>query len=120
MSVTCPKCKSNSITAQKQGFGFGKALIGGLLTGAVGLFAGAINKNKIYNHCLNCGYKWEPIFNKQHNIKELQSDIEDKIESNKSIPTFSKEDYNKEVFNRTGLSASDPKFTKLGKNKKRK
>ena len=44
----CPWCGSGSVAMvdEKQGFGFGKALAGGLLLGPWGLFAGAINRNK--------------------------------------------------------------------------
>jgi len=59
-TVICPKCRSNQITAQKQGFGLGKAAVGGILTGGIGLLAGFIGSRKIYITCLNCGHKWNP------------------------------------------------------------
>lgn len=48
----CPKCKSRETTYNKQGFGVGKAAVGAILTGGIGLLAGGINKNKIIITCL--------------------------------------------------------------------
>lgn len=58
--IKCPKCKSTSITANKKGFGLGKAVVGGVLTGGVGLLSGFIGSNKIKLTCLSCGHTWEP------------------------------------------------------------
>lgn len=56
--VYCPKCLSTSISSQKKGFGVGKALVGGALTGGIGLLAGAIGSNKIELYCMKCGNKF--------------------------------------------------------------
>ncbi len=58
--IKCPKCSSTQITAQKQGFGAGKAAAGVLLTGGIGLLAGGINSNKIKLTCLSCGNQFNP------------------------------------------------------------
>lgn len=58
--IACPKCKSPHVYVSEQGFGLGKAIAGVLLTGPLGLLAGAINKNKLYCQCLKCGKKWQP------------------------------------------------------------
>ena len=58
-TVYCPKCYSTNITAQKRGFKFGRALVGGVLTLGVGVMAGAVGKNKIEVTCLNCGHTWK-------------------------------------------------------------
>lgn len=58
--IKCPNCKSNSITANKKGFGLGKAVLGGFLTGGIGLLGGFIGSNKIKLTCLSCGYNWKP------------------------------------------------------------
>jgi len=58
--IRCPKCGSNQITANKKGFGGGKALAGVLLTGGIGLLGGTIGSNKIKITCLACGYSWKP------------------------------------------------------------
>ncbi len=55
---SCPKCKSKQVSYNKQGFGVGKAAVGVVLTGGIGLLAGGINKNKIVLTCLNCGNHW--------------------------------------------------------------
>jgi len=58
--IKCSKCRSTKITANKKGFGAGKALVGGLLTGGIGLLGGFIGSKKIIITCLNCGHKWSP------------------------------------------------------------
>jgi DNA-directed RNA polymerase subunit RPC12/RpoP len=57
--VRCPKCGSTSLTANKKGFGIGKALVGAALTGGVGLLAGGIGKNKVEVTCLKCGKQFK-------------------------------------------------------------
>lgn len=54
----CPKCLSTSITANKKGFGIGKAVIGASLTGGLGLMAGNIGAQKVRLTCMKCGYQW--------------------------------------------------------------
>lgn len=54
----CPKCNSTAIHAGKKGFGVGKALVGTVLVGPIGLFAGGIGMKKIKLTCLNCGHEW--------------------------------------------------------------
>lgn len=119
MNVKCPKCDSIQITAQKKGFGFRKALAGIFVAGPLGLVAGAIGKNKIEITCLNCGNKWKPTPNdstieitEDFKSKELKQSI------TKPIKERSEQERRKEIYDRTGLSASDPKFAKLGKSKK--
>lgn len=55
----CPKCGSASLTANKQGFGIGKAVIGDEIFGPIGLVAGNIHSNRITVTCLSCGYQWK-------------------------------------------------------------
>jgi len=43
----CPKCHSTSITVVKKGFGLGKAAVGAVLLGPIGLVGGALGANKI-------------------------------------------------------------------------
>ena len=57
--VRCPKCGSTSLSANKKGFGVGKALVGAALTGGVGLLAGGIGMNKIEVTCLKCGKRFK-------------------------------------------------------------
>ena len=57
----CPKCGSTSLSANKKGFGAGKAAAGMFLTGNLaGAVAGGIGANKVTVTCLNCGYKFKP------------------------------------------------------------
>lgn len=58
--IRCPKCGSNQITANKKGFSGTKAVVGGLLTGGVGLLAGTIGSNKVKITCLACGKEFKP------------------------------------------------------------
>lgn len=54
----CPKCGSTSLSVDKQGFGFGKAAVGTVLIGPVGLLAGGIGANKQFCTCLSCKNKF--------------------------------------------------------------
>ena len=63
----CPKCKSTNVQAvgqHKKEFSVGKAVIGGVLTGGVGVLAGFAGKKtkKIDMICMNCGkqFKFKP------------------------------------------------------------
>jgi len=58
--IKCPKCGSNQLTANKKGFSEKKAVVGGLLTGGVGLLAGTIGSNKVKITCLACGKEFVP------------------------------------------------------------
>ncbi|HRY32063.1 MAG TPA: hypothetical protein P5531_03745 [Bacteroidales bacterium] len=58
--VCCPKCGSDQIVAQKKGFGVGKAAVGAILVGGIGLAAGAIGSKKIYLVCMSCGHRFNP------------------------------------------------------------
>lgn len=58
--IKCPKCGSAQIHADKKGYSAGKAAAGVLLTGGIGLAAGAIGKNKIIITCLKCGNQFKP------------------------------------------------------------
>lgn len=59
-TVQCPRCGGTQITAQKAGFGVGKAVVGAALVGGLGLLAGGIGAGKITVTCLACGQEWRP------------------------------------------------------------
>lgn len=56
--LRCPKCRSTNLSANKKGFGLGKAVGGGILLGGIGLLGGFIGSGKVQVTCLKCGYKW--------------------------------------------------------------
>lgn len=56
----CPKCYSTALSANKKGFGIGKAAVGVALTGGIGLLAGGIGANKVELTCMKCGHKFKP------------------------------------------------------------
>ena len=57
--IRCSKCASTQLTADNKGFGLGKAAVGGLLLGPVGLLGGLFGSRKTMITCLKCGYKWQ-------------------------------------------------------------
>ena len=71
--VHCPKCGSSQLTAHKKGFSGKKAVVGGLLTGGLGLMAGTIGSNRIIITCLACGNEFRPGF--QNKIVPSQKTI---------------------------------------------
>lgn len=85
--LSCPKCNSNDILpvsqikGKTQGFGLGKAAVGGLVLGPIGLAAGAIGmgkgktKSEVVWVCKNCGNQFSAKKaitskrNKENNMK---------------------------------------------------
>nr|WP_088186189.1 TerD family protein [Desulfosporosinus sp. FKA] len=61
--LTCPRCHSTQITAGKKGFGIGKAFVGGILLGPVGLLAGFIGSRNMEFACLSCRERWNAASN---------------------------------------------------------
>lgn len=55
----CPKCGSTNLVGDKKGFGLGKALVGGVLLGGVGLLGGFVGSKKVTVTCMQCGHAWE-------------------------------------------------------------
>lgn len=60
LHIRCPKCSSMNIATGQKGFGLGKAAVGGLLLGPVGLLGGMLGRKKIEMVCQACGHKWKP------------------------------------------------------------
>ncbi|MBN8833746.1 MAG: hypothetical protein BGO53_08975 [Sphingobacteriales bacterium 39-19] len=74
--IRCPKCTSTQVTANKKGFSAGKAIGGALLTGGIGLLAGAIGSGKIRITCLSCGHRFKPGEGAAPKPIEKKSEIE--------------------------------------------
>lgn len=53
--IFCPKCLSTHIHSEQKGFSGGKALVGAVAVGAIGLLAGTIGSKKVKLTCLKCG-----------------------------------------------------------------
>lgn len=58
--ITCPRCGSSQITANKKGFSGKKAVAGAILTGGIGILAGTLGSNKVILTCLACGHRFKP------------------------------------------------------------
>ena len=54
--IFCPKCLSTHIHSEQKGFSGGKALVGAVIAGPLGLLAGTIGSKKVSLTCQKCGY----------------------------------------------------------------
>ncbi len=58
---SCPMCgkrdKWKKVDTSNKGFSVGKAAVGGLLLGPVGLLGGALGKKTVTYCCGNCGFQ---------------------------------------------------------------
>ena len=60
--MTCPKCGMGYLTSVGErtgGFSGGKAVVGAVIAGPIGLAAGALGKKKKIYQCNKCGYSVE-------------------------------------------------------------
>lgn len=57
--LCCPKCGSRELHAEHKGFSGGKALIGAVAVGGLGLLAGTIGSKDTQITCLKCGKKFK-------------------------------------------------------------
>jgi tellurium resistance protein TerD len=58
--IRCPSCYSTQVAASSKGFGFGKAAVGLIALGPVGLLGGLIGSKKLQLVCMKCGKAFEP------------------------------------------------------------
>lgn len=93
--IRCPKCNSNQLTANKKGFSGKKAVVGGLLTGGIGLLAGTIGSNKVVITCLACGNEFKP----GEGQKKTNIPIDEKEKPKSELDTLKEElDERKRIF----------------------
>lgn len=59
-SLYCPKCLSTAVDVRSKGFSFGRAVLGGMISPAIGMAASASTLGKLKCTCLKCGHKWKP------------------------------------------------------------
>ena len=60
--TSCPKCYLGMLQAVGErtgGFSGGKALLGAVIAGPIGLASGALGKRKVLYRCNRCGYTVE-------------------------------------------------------------
>lgn len=61
--TSCPMCGEKNmwkeVDSQNKGFSVGKAAVGGLLLGPVGLIGGALGKKTVCFYCGKCGFNHE-------------------------------------------------------------
>lgn len=57
-SQFCPRCymQMNVVGERRGGFSGGKAVVGAIVAGPIGIVAGALGKKKITYQCPKCGY----------------------------------------------------------------
>lgn len=91
--ISCPKCGGTELENAKQGFGVGKAVVGGLVAGPVGLLAGLAGKNKEVYKCTRCKHKFKFTDTKEY--KEYKR----KEQETKRIEQQAEYEKNKREFN---------------------
>jgi len=60
LHIKCPNCGSMNIRTGQKGFDTGKAFVGSILGGPVGLMWGMKGRKKIEFVCQACNHKWKP------------------------------------------------------------
>ena len=58
--MKCPFCNSTNIQVQQSGYKFGRGLVGTVLFGVLGAFAGGIGAKSVTCLCANCGKSFSP------------------------------------------------------------
>ena len=93
--ILCPGCNSSLIEFNQKGFGVGKAALGYVATGGIGLLAGFIGSRKIKATCLSCGKTFAPQdgYVKEYFRESIQSEpvsatSSNSVESDKMYSTI--------------------------------
>jgi len=60
LKLECPKCGSQNFTTGRKKYGLGKAALGTVILGPIGLEGGLIGRGKLELVCQNCNHKWKP------------------------------------------------------------
>jgi len=83
--LCCPKCGSRELHAEHKGFSGGKALVGAVAVGGIGLLAGTIGSRDTQITCLKCGNKFKAgearIVRPNDSVTDEDAEIIDKINS---------------------------------------
>lgn len=61
-NTRCPRCHIGFLSSESErvgGFSGGKAVLGAVIAGPIGLAAGALGKKKVTYVCGSCGYRVE-------------------------------------------------------------
>jgi hypothetical protein len=57
----CPHCNGTNLHIEKKGFNTQRAVVGTILLGPLGAFAGNKDKNTLEATCLDCGNVFNPV-----------------------------------------------------------
>lgn len=78
-SLHCPKCDSTDYISIKKGFSGKQAVAGAVLTGFIGILAGAIGSSNVLIKCLKCGYQYKAgDYDKEKKALQQQKKISQK------------------------------------------
>lgn len=86
--LACPKCGSKELHSNQKGFSGGKAVVGAVLTGGIGLLAGTIGSKDIQITCLKCGNTFkagEARIIRDGGTSSLETRVLDKYRSTNSV-----------------------------------
>lgn len=80
--IFCPKCFSTQIHSEQTGFSGGKALVGAITVGPLGLLAGTIGSKKVNMTCLKCTNRFkagEALLSSHKEVKDLVENFENRL-----------------------------------------
>lgn len=98
--LVCPKCGSSNVYVGQKGFSGGKALVGAVAVGGLGLLAGTHGKNDLICNCLTCNHKFTP----DQSISDSNTDFWNHIDN--LLRNGSLSDACKYYYKKTGITYS--------------